>query len=134
MSMFDWKKEYSLGHLEIDAQHKRLFELANELHTAMSLGKGKDALSKTLQNLVAYTKQHFASEERLMQAHHYPDYLQHKANHDALTTQVIDFQNDFETGRTALTIALLQFLKDWLQHHIGETDRKVAEFLKLKAA
>jgi hemerythrin len=28
----------------------------------------------------------------------------------------------------------LQFLKDWLSHHIGETDRKVAVYLKSKAA
>ncbi len=38
-----------------------------------------------------------------------------------------------------MTVELLQFLKDWLRTHIGETDRKVATFLKkrglkLKAA
>jgi hemerythrin len=38
MSMSEWKQEYSLGHGEIDTQHKRLFELASELHAAMSLG------------------------------------------------------------------------------------------------
>ncbi len=134
MSMFEWKQEYSIDHSEIDTQHKRLFELANELHKAMTLGQGKAALSTTLANLISYTKQHFASEERLMQMDHYPDYVQHKAKHDELTAQVIQFQNDFSTGRIGVTIGLLQFLKDWLQHHIGETDRKVAVFLKSKAA
>lgn len=134
MSMFQWKAEYALGHVEIDGQHKRLFELANELHSAMSLGKGKDALSKTIENLVSYTKQHFANEERLMKLHHYPDYLLHKADHDALTKQVVDFHTEFDAGRAGLTIDLLTFLQDWLTHHIGETDRKVATFLKSKAA
>lgn len=134
MSLFAWSSDYSLGHGTIDGQHKRLFELGNELHTAMTQGKGKGALSETLNNLVAYTKTHFADEEHLMVTHHYPDYAAHKAAHDALTTRVIEFQQEFEAGRVGMTIELLQFLRDWLRTHIGETDRKVAVFLKSKAA
>lgn len=134
MSLFAWRPEYSLGHDAIDAQHKRLFELGNDLHTAMTQGKGKGALSETLEKLVAYTKTHFASEERLMLAHHYPDYAAHKSAHDALTARVIEFQREFEAGRVGITIELLQFLRDWLRTHIGETDHKVAMFLKSKAA
>ncbi len=134
MSIFEWKPEYSLGHVDIDAQHKKLFELGSELHAAMAHGKGKEATSETLANLVAYTKLHFSNEEGLMRSHHYPNYLQHKGDHDALTRQVVEFQNNFEAGRVALSIDLLHFLKNWLQHHIGETDRKVAIFLKSKAA
>lgn len=132
--MFEWKSDYSLGHGDIDRQHQRLFALASDLHTAMTQGKGKDALSATLARLIDYTKTHFATEERLMQAHHYPEYPHHKAAHDALTARVLEFQKEFEAGRVGMTVELLQFLKDWLQKHIGETDRKVAAFLKVKAA
>ncbi len=132
--MFEWKSEYSVGHDEIDAQHHRLFELANHLHTAMTLGQGKAAMSRTLADLVTYTQMHFATEEGLMRKHQYPGYAQHKADHDTLTAQVLGLQQDFEAGRGGLTVGLLQFLKDWLQHHIAGTDRKIAEFLKTKAA
>jgi len=134
MSMFEWKQEYSVGHPEIDSQHKKLFELANNLFNAMNSGKGKEVLSRTLADLVSYTRMHFATEERLMRTHHYPEYEKHKADHDTLTAKVVEFQHDFETGRAAITVGLLQFLKDWLRHHIGETDRKIAHFLKSKAA
>jgi hemerythrin len=134
MSMFEWKSEYAIGHGEIDAQHQKLFKLANDLHSAMLSGHGKAAMSDTLAKLVSYTKMHFASEERLMQAHRYPGYADHKAAHDKLTAQVDGLQQDFEAGRGALTVGLLQFLKDWLQHHIAGTDRKIAEFLKSEAA
>lgn len=132
--MFEWKQEYCIGHPEIDLQHRRLFELAGELYAAMAAGKGKEALSKILGNLISYTKTHFANEERLMQAVHYPEYRKHKEFHDALTAKVIAFQHDFESGRIGLTVGLLQFLRDWLAHHIGETDRKIAEYLRAKAA
>jgi hemerythrin len=134
MSMFEWKQEYSLDHRDIDGQHQKLFAFANELHAAMTQGHGREALAKTLENLIAYTKQHFASEERLMQANHYPDYEKHKAYHEELTAKVVAFQKEFEAGRVAMSVELLSFIKDWLRHHIGETDRKVAEFLKAKAA
>lgn len=134
MSMFEWKPEYSLGHQGIDGQHQRLFAFAGDLHAAMTQGKGNDALSEMIENLVAYTKLHFASEERLMQAHDYPQYPEHKAAHDALTARVLEFQRNFEAGGVGITVQLLQFLKDWLRHHIAETDRKVAVFLKSKGA
>lgn len=134
MSIFQWKDEYSVGHPEIDAQHKRLFQFADELHSAMASGKGKDVLSATLAKLINYTKVHFATEERLMQQYSYPDYAGHKQAHDKLTGQVVAFQKEFEASRSSMTIQLMQFLKDWLVHHIGETDKKIAAFLKQKAA
>ena len=134
MSMFEWKEQYSVGCTQIDTQHKRLFQYADELHVAMAAGKGKEVLSKTLGNLIAYTKSHFASEEALMQRHHYGAFLQHKQVHDKLTAQVVQFQQEFETGRAGMTVQLMQFLKDWLTHHIGETDRKVAEHIRNRAA
>jgi hemerythrin len=134
MSIFQWKEEYSVDHSEIDTQHKRLFQLADELHSAMTMGKGSAVLSKTLNDLIEYTKHHFACEERLMQLHHYPDYPAHKVFHDDLTARVMEFQKEFAAGRSAITVDLFQFLKDWLAHHIGETDRKVSTFLKTEAA
>jgi hemerythrin len=134
MSLFQWDNKFLVGHSDIDAQHKRLFQLADELHTAMAAGNAKAKLSETLNSLIAYTKMHFANEERLMIAHKYPDYQAHKLLHDKLTAQVVEFQKDFAAGRTVLTIDLMQFLKNWLSQHIGKTDQKVAEFLKQKAA
>lgn len=134
MSMFEWKQDYSLGHGTIDGEHKKLFEFANELHAAMMQGKGKDVMSEILARLIDYTKTHFAHEESLMREHHYPDYLKHKAEHDELTAKVVAFQKEFVSGHGTITVGLLQFLKDWLKTHIGETDRKVAVFLKSHVA
>jgi hemerythrin len=134
MSMFQWKPEYSVGYAQIDEQHKRLFELADELHDAMIAGKAKQILGKTLGSLIAYTKAHFATEERLMRAYQYPDYAKHKAAHDELTAQVVKFEKEFQGAGLATTLTLLPFLRAWLIHHIGETDRKIASYLKSKTA
>jgi len=134
MSLFKWNDGFLVGNPEIDAQHKRLFQLADQLHDAMTAGKAKETLSQTLASLIGYTRVHFASEERLMQKHAYPDYAVHKAEHDKLTAKVLDFQKDFNAGRSVMTIDLMQFLKNWLANHIGQTDKKVAAHIKQKAA
>ena len=133
MGLFQWDDSYSVGHAEIDRQHKRWFQLAHELHAAVVTGKGKDVLSQTLANFVTYTKGHCTSEERLMLTHGYPDYSEHRDLHDALTRKVVQFQKEFEAGRATVAMELLQFLKVWLGHHISVMDSRVGAFLRQKS-
>ncbi len=131
--MFEWKDRYSVGIGSIDAQHQTLFRLAGELHQAMVSGQGKVTSGKILERLIQYTTTHFAHEERLMRLHEYPDLAAHKVEHDALTKKVIQFQSDFQTGRVTITVQLLQFLKNWLEHHIERSDQRYAPHFKNKA-
>lgn len=80
-----------------------------------------------------YTAVHFGHEERLMRLHAYPDIAAHCAQHQALTKQVLAFQADYNSGRVAMSVQRLNFLGDWLQKHIAESDQKYAPYLKNKA-
>lgn len=130
--MFEWKSEYSVGVLSIDAQHQNLFAIARELYVAMSAGQGKSALARVLDRLIDYTRAHFAHEERLMRLADYPDLPRHKAEHDALTQRVLKFQAELASGRASMTVQVLQFLKDWLEKHIKVSDGAMAGCLKQK--
>jgi len=132
MSLFEWNDSNSVGYAEIDNQHKRWFQLAHELHSAVVTRKGKEALGQTLGNLVAYTKGHFANEERLMLTHGYPDYSVHRDQHEALASKLAQLQQDFGTGRATVAMDFLQFLKVWLLHHINVVDSRVGAFLDQK--
>lgn len=134
MGLFAWKPEYAVHIPVIDEQHKRLFEIADQLHTAMMAGKANDSLGRILDDLVAYTKGHFATEERLMSSHNYPDLVRHKAEHERLTGQVVQFQRNFEAGKVMMTVEMLTFLRNWLDKHIRGTDQRVGAFLNGKAA
>jgi hemerythrin len=128
--MFEWNASYSVGVGSVDAQHQNLFAMCRELHGAMVAGQGKAALARILDRLVQYTVVHFAHEERLMRLHDYPDVAAHRAEHEALTKQVLKFQEDFTAGRASITVQLLQFLRNWLQHHIQASDQRLAPYLK----
>ena len=131
--MFDWSGTYSVGVGSVDGQHQNLFAMCRELHAAMAAGQGKAALSRILDRLVRYTVVHFAHEERLMRLYDYPDFAEHKAQHEALTEKVLQFQQEFEAGRAAITVQLLQFLRTWLTQHIQGSDQKLAPYLKQRA-
>jgi len=131
--MFEWSSQYSVGIGSIDAQHRTLFAIADELFNAMSTGKGQAALRKILDRLLHYTASHFAHEERLMRLHNYPDLAKHKAEHEALTKQVNTFSDELKTGRATITVQVMVFLKDWLAKHIQQSDRAYAPYLIEKA-
>lgn len=127
--LFPWTDAYSVKIGIIDAQHKNLVGIVNELHQAMVSGHGKDQLGKILSSLIKYTQIHFKTEESLMESHKYPEYAAHKSEHQRLTTTVLDFQAKFQKSEVGLTIEVMNFLKDWLQKHIKESDKRYTPFL-----
>lgn len=131
MSMIVWEDKYSVDIQEIDEQHKRLVEIINELYDAIAAKKNRDQLSVVLNELVEYTKVHFAVEETLMRIFHYEEYREHKGIHDRIVNQVLDFQRQFNAGNDKVGMELLLFLKDWLFEHIEKVDKKYSKhFLK----
>jgi len=39
---------------------------------------------------------------------------------------------DFDSGKGSVSVDLLNFLKDWLVGHIGNSDKKYSQFLNSK--
>jgi hemerythrin-like metal-binding protein len=126
---FQWNDSYSVKVDAMDDQHKQLFKIIDELHTAMRSGKGKDVAGNLLRRLVDYTIQHFAAEEKLLEQKKYPGLTAHQAEHRALTHKVIAFKNDFEAGKASITPELMNFLQNWLTNHIQTVDQKYGEFM-----
>lgn len=118
----------------MDAQHRKLVDLLNQLETAMQKGKGREVVGQVLGELIRYTQTHFLSEESLMAAHRFPDLAAHKIEHAKLTQRVVKFKTDFDGGKVALTIPVLSFLEDWLVNHIQGHDKVYGKVIAGKLA
>ena len=131
MSKFiEWSNEISVGIEEIDAQHRVLVDLLNEIHEAIQQGRTIEVTKGIVERLDEYTRVHFAVEESLMRILHYPDYERHKEEHDKLIAQLTDLHSKLEKGKGAIGFELAFFLKSWLTKHIMEGDKRyVAHFL-----
>lgn len=126
MAMFILDDKLKTNHPTIDNDHKKLVDLVNQLADAMQSGKGKDVCGKVLNELINYTKTHFAMEERLMAVHQYAQTVEHKAEHTKLLKEVLDFKTKFDSGALMVTAGLLTFLRDWLIKHISMSDKALA--------
>lgn len=77
-----------------------------------------------LNSLYFYTLTHFAVEEELMIRSSYPNYRDHKAEHDQFLKTIYDFKEDYYKNKDHLSENLLNFLKIWLQEHILKIDKE----------
>lgn len=132
MPIMSWTDSYSTGVAEVDRQHKKLIDLINALHDAMSKGQAKASLGKILGELVSYCASHFAMEEKLFDAHGYPEAADHKEKHKKMAAKVLDLQAQFEQGKATITLEVMDFLQQWLDKHILGTDKKYGPFLNSK--
>jgi hemerythrin len=133
MPLMEWTDKLSVGVPSIDAQHKKLVGIANELYDAMKAGHGKDVLDKTLDGLINYTVTHFKYEEKLFGQTGYAASGPHLKQHEDLTKQVLVIQEKMKKGVSfAQSMEVMEFLKNWLTNHILVSDKAYGPHLTSK--
>ncbi|MBF0107757.1 MAG: bacteriohemerythrin [Magnetococcales bacterium] len=129
---FPWNDKLTLGLRDIDADHRKLVDMANKLHSVMSSGQSGKMVHELLLELGEYAKFHFSREEDLFHKFHYPATETHIKIHRNLEAQLAGVVAQFEQGDFSVAIDLLTLLKAWLTQHIMEVDHAYAPFLKEK--
>lgn len=127
-----WTQNLSIGVDAIDEQHKKLFEMTDQLFEAGKNNKAKEFIVELLNFLDDYTKKHFSDEEKFMLKLGYPGYQQQKKAHDEFIQQIKILKKDYESsgGNIVLIINANQIVLDWLINHISKEDKKIGEFAK----
>jgi hemerythrin len=127
-----WRDSYAIGIKEIDDQHKQLFMAIDKLFTACAQGKGNEEVGNTLVFLEDYTKVHFDDEQKLHNKYNYPERTSHKDNHEKFLKDLSKLRAQFnEEGTGVLFISTVnKAVLDWLIHHIGNSDKAFATFVK----
>ena len=123
MAYIDWRDEFSVNVKQIDDQHKMLVDMINTLYDAMLANKTKDAQLQTVTRMVKYAATHFALEEKYMKQYSYGGYALHKKEHDAFAAKANDLQARMDKGGFVLTLEIVNFLREWLSHHILVVDK-----------
>lgn len=129
MALVAWDQSYSVKVQKCDDDHKKLFSMLNALHDAMKAGKGSQVVQQVVKEMADYTRFHFAREEGMLEKTNYPALAAHRAQHQEFVKKVEHFQHDLKEGRTAESVAVVDFLRDWLTHHIKQTDRQYSSHL-----
>jgi hemerythrin-like metal-binding protein len=113
-----WEDKYSVGVVEIDDQHKRMFEVINELLEAINTNTTNEHLGHIIDGLVNYKKFHFATEEKYFKSFNYDETEQHTTKHHEFNDKLETLKLDYPEYNIEFAFKLVDFLEDWLINHL----------------
>ena len=130
MQPFKWSKRHAVFIPEIDAQHKDMFRLADQLRQAVAGRAPADRTRAVLREFMTRGEDHFAHEERLMRSTQYPGSAWHKRQHDTARKRLKEFAPRIQGGEGQAALLLLEFLSGWLRDHIRLADCMMAAHVR----
>lgn len=116
-----WEPKYSVHVEELDAQHRRLFEITNGLVDAWE-SDSQDAFS-ALKALVDYLSVHFHTEHMVMKRAEYPGFAVHGREHGEFNRKMSDFIKNYREESQTLMFDMVVFLRNWVFTHTCEIDQ-----------
>ena len=130
-NIITWEEVFVTGIPHIDQQHKELVSLTNELYKACLSGKESvgPAFKEIMSRMVEYVRFHFTAELQLLKRINYPDYNNHKAEHDNLVKQILTAVNEYQSGKKYAPYSFVRTLKDWVFGHIAVTDKLYSAYV-----
>ena len=123
--LISWRDDFALGVAEVDHEHRQLIDVMNQLYQEMLLPNDEGDVSGFLAELEMHISAHFALEERLMQAHGYAEYADHKQDHERLLNQIRDLMDEYEDGVWVDMKAFSSALADWFSSHFSTFDARL---------
>jgi hemerythrin-like metal-binding protein len=130
MQHFKWTKAHAVFLPEVDAEHRNLFRMAEELYQAVQAGQDTARVRTQMQALMGSVDEHFAHEERLMEAAQCESYAWHRQQHDNLRKKASQFVELFEAGDAKAPAALVKYMARWFKDHTALTDRLMGAQLR----
>lgn len=127
-----WTEDLTVGILEIDSQHKELFERINVLFEACNQGKGRTEISNTIAFLEDYVDVHFGTEERSMAQTQFPGRAAHVAQHVLFRKNLSTIKHQLEEEGPGIHVIILtnHMVIDWLRTHIRTLDKSYGAYMQ----
>ncbi len=127
LKMIEWNEKYSVSVSEIDEEHKKLIEIINNVIVARQHSNNPEEVLEILRKMTRFALDHFKTEETYMIKFGYPDYESHKKEHHDFSMKTVGYCDSVIRGDYEITDDMLEYLKQWLVHHIQEIDKKYTD-------
>ena len=128
---FGWKEVYSVGNVEIDKEHKKLFDIAQGAFTQVEPSQRNAKIKEVLTELYTYMKTHFKHEDKYMREINYPAIEEHKVLHHNIIEKINTFVKQLPNMDDSIfEKELAKIIDIALVHHIIQEDRKIIAWSK----
>ena len=126
---YEFTKDYLTGIDEIDKEHARLFEIANECYDLVMDDEAMDRFDKIvalLDELRTYAATHFANEEAYMERIQYERRFSERYQHLRFIQKLSEIDlDDIDENQQEYLLGILDFLARWLYGHIKVMDCRI---------
>jgi hemerythrin len=111
---------------EIDQQHQKLINMLNRLNDAVKNNESREDIYVIIDDVITFTRLHFATEEQLMVQSGYPEIEAHKNRHKQLIQEALHLKEKLDyVGE--------QMFTEWFNHwpfanilaHIQYADKQI---------
>lgn len=141
--MLQFTEDMRVGHPVIDADHQRLIGIVNQfaeastVHTLFEGSAPSDCaklMHETLRSLIAYTKEHFAREEKIQRECMYTYHEMHVHEHRALVIQLEEIARTYFVRKSKRLDGkaleeLKEFMNFWLVNHVMKFDVNMRDWV-----
>lgn len=127
-----WKERYSVGIPVLDAQHKQLFRMSDQLDGDLKQGLRSEEIEETLVHMGEYATRHFQMEEKYMTEVEYPGLEQQQKIHGKFTETFHGMYEDFKENGLSQGVVegLRRDLTNWIRDHVVGIDQQFGEYYK----
>lgn len=135
-NMYQFTDDCLIGVDQIDNEHRRLFELVNEVaNLLMRNDINRSDVNAILMELDEYAVLHFKHEEEYMKEINDPELPRQKEMHQAFVTKLKEIERlDIESKDDKETLKnIVEFAARWLFSHIISSDTMIGVYQKMDA-
>ncbi|MCU0246142.1 MAG: hemerythrin domain-containing protein [Bryobacter sp.] len=128
------QEEFRNAQALMQEQHEHQMLLLGKLEVGLFAPYQGVRLEAILDELIAFTRRHFAEEYALMRAAGYPWAARHSAQHEIAVRKLNRLQRAIASGQSRFSVALVRQIRDWILLHISREDEQFQAYLKKRAA
>jgi hemerythrin-like metal-binding protein len=126
LMLMRWSSSFECGHPVIDMQHRELFNVSNEVINSVLDRRPKIGIEYLLHELVEHIKDHFVTEEEVLERTHYPALEDHRNIHQLLLGRATELEQRYREGLLPVSDLVGFIAYDVISTHIIQEDLKFA--------
>lgn len=129
-----WNRDFDTGIAEIDFQHRNLVRMFNKADAGLSDESSVGVWEHVLHEFLGYAIYHFWTEEDLAHQYGYgrekmDEAAEHFEHHRSFAEQINLIRARMRSGEKIRKAELIDYLRDWLTHHIVDNDTWLVAFI-----
>ena len=126
----EWNESMETGIIEIDIQHRNLFNTLKILRDALEHNKSALIIKYIIEEIARYSQYHILAESEILRKYNLLD-LKHEIEHRFFKIKIIGFKRRYvESESKELAYEICDYLHLWITMHIMVTDKDAMDALK----